>query len=282
MNIQSAGRLGNQLFIFGHALNLILNLRVKSVNIFADKYHSKIDEELVETFRLLSGNGINFTINNRLGFLLKVMDKLTRYSTKLSKQIRRTLRIETEGEDEFSSDAWIQRGFFQEKKLPENVLLQMSDILRIVLHASGIQESVKIKFPILCGKYQAVHIRRTDFFTTDFGVINPISQLDCLRDDLAAVICTDAKKEDLSRIFDVTNFEIITSKESTAWEALTILSNAESLIMSNSTLSYWAGFIASKSGRKVCAPSTWSKRSTVRKQLPFTPHVTYNPIFEEL
>lgn len=53
MKIQSAGRLGNQLYIFSHALDLRINSKVESVSIFADRFHSKINEELLETFSFL-------------------------------------------------------------------------------------------------------------------------------------------------------------------------------------------------------------------------------------
>ena len=97
MKIQSAGRLGNQLFIFGHALDVQINSKVRSVEIFADKFHSEINQELLDTFKLLSSYGVNLGVNNYYGFLLKAIDKLGRSSPRLSILTRRTLRIETEG-----------------------------------------------------------------------------------------------------------------------------------------------------------------------------------------
>ena len=281
MNIQSAGRLGNQLFIFGHALNLQMNTRVRSVTIFADRFHSEINQELLNTFHYLSNNGVILSVNNRCGFLLKAIDKLNRHSPRLSKLIRRTLRIETEGMETLSEDAWIQRGFFQEDLLPENVLIKMNYVLREILVNNVSHESLSQRMPFLDKGYQAIHMRRTDFFTTEAGVIDPSSQLECLQPDLKVVICTDAAKEEILTKLNYENFEIITPNESSAWETLAILSRADSLVMTNSTLSFWAGFIASKEGKTVWSPSVWNKKSQEPRTLPYICSNTYNPRFEE-
>jgi hypothetical protein len=281
MNIQSAGRLGNQLFIFGHALNLQINTRVRSVDIFADRFHSEINQELLNTFNFLSNYGIILKVNNCYGFLLKAIDKLNRYSPRLSKLIRRTLRIETEGMDTLSENAWIQRGFFQEDLLPENVLIKMDFILREILVNHVSHESLSQRMPFLDKGYQAIHMRRTDFFSTEAGVIDPSSQLECLQSDLKVVICTDATKEEILTKLNYENFEIITPIESTAWETLAILSRADNLVMTNSTLSFWAGFIASKEGKTVWTPSVWNKKSQELRKLPYNCSNTYIPRFEE-
>jgi hypothetical protein len=135
--------------------------------------------------------------------------------------------------------------------------------------------------PFLEKSYQAIHVRRTDFFLTEAGVIDPTSQLKCLQPDLKAIICTDATKKEIISKLNYENFEIITPNESSAWETLAILSHADNLVMTNSTLSFWAGFIASKEGKKVWAPKIWSKNNQQIRQLPYSCFNTYNPKFEE-
>jgi hypothetical protein len=282
MKIQSAGRLGNQIFIFGHALDLKMNSNVQSVEIFADKFHSVLDNELRKTFYFLSGYGVKFTVNNHLGFLLKLLDKLSLYSMQLSRLIQRKLRIQTETEDALTQDAWLQRGFFQVKPLPENVLQRLNDMFISVVQSDKLQTSLKKRMPFLLGRYQAIHIRRTDFFSTESGVVDPNSQVKQLQIGLKVVICTDATTAEIATKIDITNVEVITPSESTAWEALAILSGAEYLIMTNSTLSYWAGFIASKAGKNVCAPTIWNKHSQEPMRLPYQCQSSYDPIFENL
>jgi hypothetical protein len=279
MKIQSAGRLGNQLFIFGHALDIQINSRVRSVDIFADKFHSEINQELLNTFNFLSNQGVNLGVNNYCGFLLKTIDKLDRTTPRLAKLTQRALRIETEGKETLSENAWIQRGFFQEDQLPQNVLARMNEILREVLENHFSLNSLSQRMPFLEKSYQAIHMRRTDFFSTEAGVIDPTSQLKCLQPDLKAIICTDATREEILTKFNYENFEIITPNESSAWETLAILSRADNLVMSNSTLSFWAGFIASKEQKTVWAPSIWSKKSREVRELPYACSNTYNPQF---
>lgn len=88
MKVQSAGRLGNQLFLFAYALDLKAKSKAKPVDIFADKFYSELNQDLIETFENLSGYGINLEINNYLGLILKATDKASRISLKLGKVLR--------------------------------------------------------------------------------------------------------------------------------------------------------------------------------------------------
>ena len=282
MKIQSAGRLGNQLYIFSHALDLRINSKVESVSIFADRFHSKINEELLETFSFLSGQGIKLEINNHLGFVLRLIDKLNLTAPPLSRYVKRALRIETEGMERFTERAWMQRGFFQNVDFPENVMVRMNEILLEIIENKISHSRFEQRIPFLASRYQAVHVRRTDFFSTEVGVIDPISQLGCLQDDLNVVICTDATRDEILSMFDCKNFEILTPSESSAWETLAILSRAENLVMTNSTLSFWAGFIASKAGKTVWAPNIWNKEVQEPRTLPYSHYNTYLPQFEGL
>ena len=282
MKIQSAGRLGNQLYIFCHALNLRINSQTKSVSIFADRYHSKVNEELLDTFSLMSGNGVKLEVKNNLGFMLKIIDKLNVHSPQLSKFITRLLRIETEGTDRLTKKAWIQRGFFQNDHIPDNVMARMTEILNQIIDNQVTYSHLTQRIPLLKSRYQAIHVRRTDFFSTDAGVIDPISQLASLQEGLSVVICTDAPREEILSLLNCENFEILTPNESTAWETLAILSRAENLVMTNSTLSFWAGLLASKAGKTVWTPSTWSKHAQESRILPYSQYKTYTPRFEGL
>jgi hypothetical protein len=282
MKIQSAGRLGNQLYIFCHALDLRVNSQVDYVSIFADRFHSKVNEELLATFSLMSGNGIKLEVRNSLGLMLKFLDKVNVHSTKLSRFLRRILRIETEGTDKLTKNARIQRGFFQNDDYPENVMAKMNSILSEVIDNHIFYAHLTRRLPFLESKYQAIHVRRTDFLSTEAGVIDPISQLAGLQNGLNVVICTDATREEILSLLEGENFEILTPAESNAWETLAILSRAENLVMTNSTLSFWAGLIASKAGKTVWAPNIWSRKEGEPRKFPYSQYKTYSPRFEGL
>lgn len=282
MKIQSAGRLGNQLFIFAYALDLKAKSKARSVDIFADKFHSELNQDLIETFENLSGYGINLEVNNFLGLVLKATDKASRISLKLGKVLRRVLQIQIEGIDPLFDRAWIQRGYFQNQELSSKSLEKMSKILNLTLQKTVANSDLLQRMPFLLGEYQAIHIRRTDFFSSKIGVIDPNSQLKCLQNNLKVVICTDSSRDEVLSRIDVTNCEVITPKESTAWQTLAILSGAQHLVMANSTLSLWAGFLASNSGKKVYAPAVWHKSTNNQEKLPFSFKETYSPTFENL
>lgn len=282
MKIQSAGRLGNILFIWAYALNLNHNSKSKSVLVFADKYHSDINEELRDTFNRLSGNGVKFKIDNFLGLLLKVVDKVASNSPNSMKKIRAILRIQTEGLEKLNDYAWIQRGYFQNKVLHENVNDEIYQILKSILQDLVIRSTLHQRVPSLRDEYQAIHLRMTDYYKFEFGVIEPKSQIKCLQKGMKLLICTDGTREEVLKRINGLDCEIITPAESNAWETLAILSGAKNLVITNSTLSWWSGFIASRDGSSVWAPSIWNSSDRESSVSNFGPHKTYSPSFETL
>ncbi len=282
MKIQSAGRLGNILFIWAYALNLSHNSKSKSVLVFADKYHSDINNELKDTFDKLSGYGVKFKVDNFLGLLLKIVDRVASKSPNSRKRIPAILRIQTEGVEKLNNKAWIQRGYFQNTVLHENLNDEIYRILKSILQDINIQSTLHQRMPSLRDEYQAIHIRMTDYFKFEFGVIEPQSQIQCLQKGLKLVICTDGAKEEVLKRINGLECEIITPAESNAWETLAILSGAKNLVITNSTLSWWSGFIASRDGNSVWAPSIWNGSDHNSNVSTLGPHKTYIPSFEKL
>lgn len=76
MRIQSAGRLGNILFIWAFAQHVAREEKLNKVTVFADKYHTSVNSELLDVFNLLETETVKFEIKNNLGLLLKAIDKL--------------------------------------------------------------------------------------------------------------------------------------------------------------------------------------------------------------
>jgi hypothetical protein len=282
LKIQSAGRLGNILFIWAYALNLSHNSKSKSVLVFADKYHSDINNELKDTFDKLSGYGVKFKVDNFLGLLLKIVDRVASKSPNSRKRIPAILRIQTEGVEKLNNKAWIQRGYFQNTVLHENLNDEIYRILKSILQDINIQSTLHQRMPSLRDEYQAIHIRMTDYFKFEFGVIEPQSQIQCLQKGLKLVICTDGAKEEVLKRINGLECEIITPAESNAWETLAILSGAKNLVITNSTLSWWSGFIASRDGNSVWAPSIWNGSDHNSNVSTLGPHKTYIPSFEKL
>lgn len=280
MKIQSAGRLGNILFIWAYALSLAHGSSKHKVQIFADKYHSPIDEDLNQNFSKLSSKEVEFLIDNASGLVLRILDRANLSMPKLCNTLQRKLRIQTEFRDVLSLNAWIQRGYFQDPKYFENIKEEIHVRLKQIISDIGSASQLKLKFPSLEEEYQAIHVRLSDFVGSATGVIQLQSQLNCLDNGLKIVICTDGTREDVLSRTDRHDYEIITPFESTAWETLAILSNAKVLVTSNSTLSWWAGFVAAGNGKSVWIPRIWSKEFKTSIPLPFENAQTYLQKFE--
>lgn len=280
MKIQSAGRLGNTLFIWAYASNLAKISKVGRVEIFADKYHSSIDETLIDTFQKLSSNEVNFSIDNKAGLMLKIIDRMAVSTPRVTKVLRNKLRIQTEDQDVMTNEAWIQRGYFQDsvhfRAIKNEIQVRLRKVISNLKYASDLTS----KFPFLQEEYQAIHVRLSDFIDSEMGVISLESQMNCLEKDLNTIICTDGSRDDILSRTTRQDFEIITPTESTAWETLLILSEAKLLVTSNSTLSWWSGFISAGNGNKVWIPKIWNKNRTTAMPLPFKNVSMYTPKFE--
>jgi hypothetical protein len=280
MKIQSAGRLGNILFIWAYAFNLSKISNNDRIEIFADKYHSPIDESLMDTFLKLSSNEVKFVIDNKAGLILKTLDKASASMPRATKAIRNWLKVQTEDQDCMTNKAWIQRGFFQDSFYFQTSMNEVQERLGKMISSLKQSSNFKNKFPYLTDEYQAIHVRLSDFIDSETGVISLESQISCLGKELKTVICTDGSRDDILSRTTRQDFEIITPKESTAWETLAILSGAKLLVTSNSTLSWWSGFISAGNGNMVCIPKIWNKTRSTSMQLPFENVSTYRPKFE--
>jgi len=280
MNIQSSGRLGNILFIWAHAIRIRNKSGASPIVIFADKFHSADIEDLIETLEMLEVNGINFKVDNRLGLLLQGIDKVATFAPQLAYFLRKLLRIQTEGVDLLTADAWIQRGYFQEELIHLESETEIVEKLEWVIHKK-IQDSFMLeRMPFLRDEYQAIHIRLTDFVGSNSGVIDPNSQLESLQDNLQVIICTDGSREDLSKRMEISNYQVITPNETSAWETIAILSGAKNLVTTNSTLSWWSGYLASHQGKEVWIPMRWSKEKPGMKPISRNKQRVYSPVFE--
>ena len=279
MKIQSAGRLGNILFIWAYALNHAINGKHNNVEIFADKYHTSIDESLIDTFQKLSSKEVKLKVDNKSGLILKALDKITQFMPNQSRVIRRKFRIQSEDLDSISDNAWIQRGYFQNAMYFEDCQEEIHRRLIEIIRDTVVTAQLMVRFPFLVYEYQAIHVRLSDFIGSEAGVIDLKSQIKCLDKNLKTVICTDGTKSEILSMISLQDFEIITPDESTAWETIAILSGAKVFISSNSTLSWWSGFIAAGNGAKVWIPKIWNKTLLSPKPLPFSHVLTYIPNF---
>jgi hypothetical protein len=223
---------------------------------------------------------VKFEIKNHLGLLLKVIDKLSSITPSFSCSLQKLLRIQSEDRDELNENAWILRGYFQNPDFSEELIQSIYVALNGILESKASQRRLADRFEFLDEPYQAIHIRLSDFIGSDFGVIAPKSQLESLQENLNVVICTDGSIEEIERRIDISDYQVLTPGNTTGWETLAILSRAENLITTNSTLSWWSGFLALQSGKNVWTPTYWNPALMPGKKLTPQHNKQYIPKFE--
>lgn len=257
MKIQSGGRLGNILFIWSYAV-ADSRKRNRNVEIFVDKYHTIIGPEQEITSKLLNCGGVRFRENNLLGVLLKILDWMENRSPFLHGFLCRFIGISGEN-GSYSRDPRILRGFFQST---EHILENIEFIENCLAHAtrevsqtSKVIQVLRDRYP----KYQVLHVRLGDYLESDFGIINPASYSNLISKNLPLIVCTDGTQQQVAEILRIKPDLILTPRETTAWETLSIIGTAEKFIGVNSTLSWWGAFLVRHNKKEAHLPLIWQK-----------------------
>ena len=263
MKIQSAGRLGNTLFLWAFALRLSKENKI-NISIFTDKFHSDVGIEANMTRTLLSEPGIRFYNSDFLGLLLTIIDWVSSRSVKLGRVLKKFLGISDEW-DTITSRTHIIRGYFQNSDFVlKNKALVADKLLCATYSVEQGSEKVrylKTRYP----QYQVVHIRLGDFLNSDFGVISPESYISAMDPIIPTLICTDGSQEEIIRMIDFSFEEILTPATLSAWETLCIMQGAVRFIGVNSTLSWWGAFLAISRGNLAFLPDQWIKSDGSRE-----------------
>lgn len=254
-----SGRLGNQLFQWAHAHQL--NLYYHSFVIpFHDKIHSVPGYlgDLETLIKPCSHIGQTRNIDS-LGLFLKALDKFALNHFELTKKIELFLQVHrTNHHFQVPAPREIKprvvTGFFVNWRATCGV----EEIL-----VNELEESFKYITtpPGLVNKYQVIHVRRGDFLKhgETYGVLHPSYYLRNMTPHLETYICTDDDQmaADIQKI--VKAKKIFGPNDLSPPEALKLMSNSSSLLMANSTLSWWAGFYCLRKGGKVVIPKPFYK-----------------------
>lgn len=250
IRIQLSGRLGNQLFQLAHGLAMATELK-KNLYVFYDDIHLSKSE--VNDLRAVGVDGI---VGNRIhrrndfGLLLKLLDKIRATRPGIESKLCQVLKIYRE-HDEKVSVPFIISGYFQDQVYAEAGL---PIIERIVLKKG---EDVSIDFVSnLPVNYQVFHYRRGDFVghPNNFGTLDPQFYINNMDRDLPIVVLTDSYKVAINDFSDLKNLKVANPSEIDPWMALNIMSKADVVIGSNSTLSWWGCFLAVRNGASAVLP----------------------------
>jgi len=115
------------------------------------------------------------------------------------------------------------------------------------------------------GEYIALHFRRGDFVSQNpFGLLGKdyyVEALNRIPSADRAALPIFGFTDDVENVKDLATelgvAQLFGPESSTAWQALKSLSEGKYVIAANSTLSWWAAYIASQSGRTTYIPRPW-------------------------
>jgi hypothetical protein len=269
MKIVVNGGLGNQLFQYAYAHRFADSLG--SIKIFRDAAprddrpfeldlllnfcdHSSIEGTSGDEFmryrfgiiKLLSRNDLNFLIPKAQS-LLRTNLELTPFSFthSLKSDLKRRISAGYFQHWEYVESVWpvigleIINAFEKIDLKPEIVELVANSI---ILHVrQGDLNNAKSTMGILSGKYY-------ERIISDIRNQKILEDLIVVTDDVAGAI--RVTKELQPRL-------ILGPKDLTAWQTLKLMSQSKNLVIANSTLSWWGGFISFKSGGSVYMPDPW-------------------------
>lgn len=257
MRVQQSGRLGN--FLFQWVFGIYLSKQSgKHTKIIFDRYHSDqtILDELQHQFRTPN---VTLVYSHYYGPLFKVVDYFAGRCPRTIKLLCSLLRVYAEDEYRLSRNRGTYRGFFQNVRYIEAVHEEALLTIREKLLRVEETTSLKERFPVLSSSYQVIHLRLGDFKKSEFGVVKIGSQIQHLKKGMQVIVCTDGTVEEIEARLNISQMLVLTPAQIDTWETLAVISNAKTVIASNSTLSWWGGYLASSNGADVYLPSRWKK-----------------------
>jgi hypothetical protein len=281
--VESAGGLGNQLFIWNLAHHLANKHKKKVVIIFPGKFKDR-ENQLKELKNFCNHNIVIFD-HSIIGYLMKGKDWLSNRSSFLHFVFKRLFRIlelsqpEQVASEDHLSAALVIRGFHQSSQLvQENFMLFCDELEQMTetVFERLLRERPDLK---MCSDGNIIHIRRGDFENA-YDVIGVLS-LDYYAQIIQSekfskvTVISDAKFEKLHELQESLNIEILKVDGLSAWEDFSILCQGRKLVIANSTFSWWAAQFVMNTGSQVIAPKPWNTSPLFSKEYLYDSRFCY-------
>jgi hypothetical protein len=258
IRVQLQGGLGNQLFIWAmaHEITLSTGRRVQ-LDYIRDRYQRK--DRPIEIERLLDVCQHDISINETtlMGNLFRFIDKIgsySKFSQNLLSGIMRMYDCKTSYEipDISKRNPKIIRGYFQSIEMVERNHEVLEKEIKSILEREQVANKVNTNL--------VLHIRRGDTreISKNWGVLSLNYYLNQVDTSAPLTISLDDTKEVevLAQHFPHATF--LTPDNSTTWQTLKILAESKTLIIANSTLSWWGAWIKSVANPEtVYFPDSW-------------------------
>jgi len=246
IRIQLQGGLGNQLFIWAMAHDLALNTGREVQLVFIRDWKQRPDRP-IELVKLLEHceHPISIHKSRLIGMVFRVLDKIGKYSDSLQNKAKNVIGV-YDCANSFDIPEFkeklprVVRGFFQSYAMVERnaFLLEKELRSRLATEKSGRYWEDNV----------VMHIRRGDTrdIAKSWGVLTPEYYKRHHTDGESLLICTDEEAgiSALQQTFPTATF--LSPSNTSTWETLQVLTMAKKLVIANSTLSWWAGWLNSK------------------------------------
>lgn len=283
LEVEIVGGLGNQLF--GYAAGLFLSQKSSSLlklNLAmigaGGTDHGKTLRQFAIPSECLIEVGDN---SSAWTFVNRIANKLSRHFNQFRRLKNFALKEYTATDLGYEEEFWNLknarkiRGYFQTYLYADTVLQKLRQHLVLTNPSDwflSLSESIELEDPI------AIHIRRGDYLKLqdEFGVLDISYYVNAMK-AIGALgkrniwIFTDSPQivETEIRGTPLENSIIIEPPlESTVNESLLLMSKCRTLVISNSTFSWWAAYLNSSSA-EIYAPSVWFKgRAAPAKLIP--------------
>ena len=285
IRLQNAGGLGNQLFIWAAAHKLAHEFDEKVV-IFSVKDRNSRPDRNNELHYLKTHCKHNIFLRESfaLGYILRVVDKLKLEKYFYSRSLLQLFGFYSthRATTKFSFDRGapkITRGFFQRNEYVDSSWECISGEINARL------QEIKIPPSIDESSSQVIHFRRGDFVSikATHGLLSLEFFVRNINPDLNTVFCTDDPLYVDQIHSRIPLALILAPSELDVWQTLKVFVEAGEFLGSNSTLSWWAAKIRSKTLlTKSSLPQPWTKNDTEDERALEIPGVDFKrAIFED-
>jgi hypothetical protein len=258
IRVQLHGGLGNQLFIWAMAHEISLSTGSKVQLEYVTDRNQRNDRPIeIESLFNACPHKISINQSRSMGIFFRLLDKIGLYSKTLQGILKEIIGIydcKTSYEiPDFSKRIpRFVRGYFQSAEMVGRNKEIIEREINSAFRAEGLFQENHADM--------VLHIRRGDTreISKYWGVLSLNYYLKQVDINLPFTISVDDAKEIkvLGRHFP--NATFLTPDNSTTWQTLKILSEASTLIIANSTLSWWAAWIKSNTNPKnIYFPDSW-------------------------
>lgn len=258
MKFIAQGGLGNQLFILAEVINCQRALSPNPKVVVC--MNSKSQDSILKLGNYLHDIKIEFSPLAHLMYQVHSSSTIKKPTLQpIGRILPRVLSPSEVSESlprELLKERGLFAGYFQNTKVVDMAWPILESPLRKILNESKRDLPVRIKH----GNYSVVHVRRGDYMKNlkSYGVLSEHYYERVLKlKKYPLIVSTDDYKGAREIVAKLKPKAVFGPKELNSWQTLELMCNARQVFSANSSLSWWASYLAIKSGNESFLPQPW-------------------------